>query len=315
MIFRTVVIIAFLCVTVHFSECRRHHHDHWDDVADSLKELKKSIKKKTITTQRPPPPNSAPRWTGKLPNLPQDNRYYNPAAYGPPPLNYYPFSDGRDFSNPKYTINDTGDTTLGFYLKQSLVKITPTYHYYNTKYDPHGYIPKYDHYSIHHYYHNNKSIQTEVTIPPDIFVICAGNSSTLCPTNTTALCTSNGALLCVTRDSSTVPCLHDRRVSCVRSSVPCKENHGPECETSLNGVASISIPCVSTVNVYGTVSYLYYSILITNNSTSDNSRKSFCVTVLALPAERRLSEGEKVLKKAENVLAAFAVSALGINGH
>lgn len=274
------------------------------------------------------------------------NSTINPAGYGNNLQDQYHLQGGGggvtiinnninnhhawNYPSPVYTTHDTGDTALGFYLGYALGKLsTPSYHYHNSYYDEHNYTPRYDHYTVHHYYHNKETVPKEATIESNAIVACVGDSGSLCPTNTTSLCTNNGVVMCVATATSTIPCTNEKQSNCVKSIVSCKDNNSPECKQASQGTASISIPCISTANVYGNITYVNNSIVISNTTAggdgpgsrnitvATNAEKGpsqmFCVTVLAVPAERKLTEGEKLFSRGKEILSRFAIKALGID--
>ncbi|XP_057669172.1 mucin-2-like isoform X1 [Diorhabda carinulata] len=212
-------------------------------------------------------------------------------SYGPPALgisvvntNYYdPFSTSHYRTTYHYSTYDTGSTSLGFFLGYQLGRINrPSYYYHSTTYVDHEYVPRYDHYTVHHYYHNADNIPTEAPIQPNAVVTCAGDSSNLCPPGNYPLCTNNGAVMCVVSASSTQPCsTNSRKLNCVTSTIPCEGNNSPECKQKSS--TSVSIPCVSTASIAAGVNYVNNSIIVTD--AGDTSVKNFCVTVLALPTK------------------------------
>lgn len=211
---------------------------------------------------------------------------------------------------------------------------------------------RYDHYEIHHYYHNSAAVPTQSTIQPNAIVGCVGDSGTICPQGTSSLCTNNGAILCVASAASTVPCTDSKQGNCVQSVVPCV-NGTQGCTEGTN--TTLAIPCISKADVPGNITYVNNTIIVNHttiinnfaNGTSANetsgtavngtvvnlatlngtefsanatrSRRDapaqrvneFCVTILALPAEKKPSTQEQLLEKGTNVFAKFFVRALG----
>lgn len=257
---------------------------------------------------------------------------------------------GYSYPSYHYTPVDTGSGTLGFFLGYSLAKLTtPSYHYHGG-YSSYNHPAVYDHYEVHHYYHNNQNVPKEADIQANAIVACVGDAGSFCPQNTSSLCTNNGAVMCVASATSTVPCSNQKQVNCVKTTVPCLNSTSPECMNSQQKSATLNIPCISTAKVAGNISYVNNSIVITNTtalsttvgnttvivngtsvpvtttaspittttsttttSTAAPPPQVFCVTILALPAERKPPEGEVVYNAAENIFAKFAVKALGIN--
>nr|CAI5861904.1 unnamed protein product [Callosobruchus analis] len=309
---------------------------------------------------------------------------YNPAGYGAPPAygyghppagyggsyhypgggggttiinnNNYHYGGGGGYGGGygggwapsyRYSSFDTGSSALGFFLGYSLAKITtPSFLYHGSSYGG-GYTPRYDHYEVHHYYHNRDNVPKEAEIQQNAIVGCVGDSGSFCPANTTSLCTNNGAVMCVASATTTVPCTNDRQTNCVSTTVPCVNNTAPECKDSSQKETAIRIPCISTAKVYGDISYVNNTIVVANatteanstiatstNSTDNNSTvitttlasnitnstasekkgppQTFCVTILALPAPAKQTEGGKLFEGAKNVFGMFAVKALGI---
>ncbi|XP_030745685.1 nuclear pore complex protein NUP62-like [Sitophilus oryzae] len=256
-----------------------------------------------------------------------------------------------------YSHSDVGSGALGFFLGYSLAKITtPTYHF--TGYS-NQYTPRYDHYEVHHYYHNRDAVPAQSTIQPNAIVGCIGDSGSICPAGTTSLCTSNGAILCVASATSTVPCTNNRQGNCVRTTIPCV-NGTKDCTTGQN--ETLTIPCISSAKVMGNITYVNNTIIVNNTTIVNNNGANsttltnttvsttssvqngtdsqenvtttevpttlpprskrevhsipvndFCVTILALPAERKPTEQEKVLEKGTSFFTKFLVRALGAN--
>ncbi|XP_023014581.2 uncharacterized protein [Leptinotarsa decemlineata] len=179
-----------------------------------------------------------------------------------------------------YSSRNTGSTLLGAFLGYQLGKISrPTYYYYGTSIVNDKYVPVYNHYEVHHYYHNGDKVPQQAEITANTIVPCAGDSGLLCPQNTSPLCTNNGAVMCVS--SNTVPCDKDKNLNCVRSSVPCSGISTTECIQRT--ATSVYIPCISTAKLSG----------ISQNN-SDSTESSVCVTILALPAENKLAKPKKI---------------------
>lgn len=242
-----------------------------------------------------------------------------------------------------YTTHDTGSGTLGFFLGYSMGRLTtPSFHYHtNYGYDS---TPRYDHYEVHHYYHNNNNVPKEAEIQPNAVVTCIGDTGSFCPAGTISLCTNNGAVMCVASATTTVPCTDVSQANCVKSTVPCLNSTAPECKGATNNTTTVSLPCISTAKIYANVTYVNNTVTIANTTaqnttalnatvTTDNSTnftvssttvlpvtttekpkepQTFCVTILALPAKRELSESEKLFNSADSMFGNFAVKVLGI---
>ncbi|XP_050300056.1 translation initiation factor IF-2-like [Anthonomus grandis grandis] len=260
---------------------------------------------------------------------------------------------GYSYPSYSYTSREVGSGALGFFLGYSLAKLTtPTFHYSAGSYS--GYTPRYDHYEVHHYYHNRDSVPPQRTIEPNAIVGCIGDSGTICPAGTTSLCTNNGAILCVASATSTVPCSDVKGANCVQTIVPCVNGTG-DCNPGEN--KTVTIPCISKAEVPGNITYVNNTIITVNttiinnnfngtsvnstsvtngttttelpvttllpNVTSDGAARSkreaathvneFCVTILALPAERKPSEQEQLVDRSTDIFAKFLVRALGVN--
>ncbi|KAL3265346.1 hypothetical protein HHI36_009554 [Cryptolaemus montrouzieri] len=273
-------------------------------------------------------------------------RNYHPSTYWAPPS--YPIYH--------YTYRDTGSSALGFYLGYSLGRIThPTYYYHHHGYD--GYSPRYDHYTVHHYYHNTGNIPKEQTVVSKSIIQCE-DSSQICPVNTTALCKTNGEIMCLVAATRTIPCKHDSNVRCIRSMIPCENNDSSECKGVAKGQsASIDIPCISNTIIDGNITTVNNTIISTDksrnetitpisnfettpvittirssettlpsvqikisditfpsldSSSSKTSAPQFCVTIIAQPSKRALTEGEQAFNEATNIFEKFFSKAFGM---
>ncbi|CAH0556116.1 unnamed protein product [Brassicogethes aeneus] len=172
-----------------------------------------------------------------------------------------------------YHNSDTGSTSLGFYLGYTLGRVrNPTYYYFHNSYD--GYRPRYDHYTVHHYYHNNNEriIERERIIEPNTVVGCVGDSGSICPANTRSLCTEQGVIMCVASISATVPCKDEKDTNCVTSTIPCVNSKDPRCKNNPQNATTVSIPCISTAKINGTVTYVNNTIIVENFNSSRPSR-------------------------------------------
>ncbi|KAJ8928101.1 hypothetical protein NQ314_019366 [Rhamnusium bicolor] len=126
----------------------------------------------------------------------------------------------------------------------------------------------------------NNDVPKEATIEPNAIVACVGDTGSFCPANTTSLCTNNGAVMCVASAVSTVPCTKEKQTNCVKSTVPCKDNNAPECKQSTQSAASIAIPCISTAKVYGDISYVNNSIVISNSTDYNNTTITDAISIV-----------------------------------
>ncbi|XP_045479753.1 spore coat protein SP85-like [Harmonia axyridis] len=177
------------------------------------------------------------------------NNYHSPSYYAPmvyPSYRYAPVS--------------TGSGVLGFFLGYSLARITsPTYSRCYSCYN--GYVPRYDHYTVHHYYHNNANVPKQQTVTTNNIITC-GDSSQICPANTVSLCTTSGQIMCVVAATKTVPCEKDPNLKCVQSSVPCENNDAPECKGKSKGdTTTVNIPCISNTVIEGNVTTVNNTIV------------------------------------------------------
>uniref|UniRef100_A0A6P7FP00 Uncharacterized protein LOC114332489 isoform X1 n=1 Tax=Diabrotica virgifera virgifera TaxID=50390 RepID=A0A6P7FP00_DIAVI len=221
--------------------------------------------------------------------------HYN--SYGPPPVgisitthNYDPLASSRYHTTYHYSSQDTGSTALGFFLGWQLGKITrPSYYYHSTSYVNNEYVPRYDHYTVHHYYHNSESVPQEAPIQPNAVVVCAGDSSSICPPGTIPFCTNNGVVMCVVNAIDTSPCSTNKQLKCTTSTISCEGNSSPECRQKSS--TSVSIPCVSTATIPAGVGVRDNSLVVTD--PNDSSLKTFCVTVLATPTNNEIKSGRK----------------------
>ncbi|CAH0556117.1 unnamed protein product [Brassicogethes aeneus] len=233
-----------------------------------------------LTSQKKTTSGNAPQGPPKLSytqgtfqgNPPFSQQTYYP-GHAPPayPGHYPPSNTGRkDINNnwigyPSYHYQraDTGSTSLGFYLGYTLGRVkNPTYYYSHNSYD--GYRPRYDHYTVHHYYHNNNEtiIGRERIIEPNTVVGCVGDSGSICPANTRSLCTDQGVIMCVALISATVPCKDEKDTNCVTSTIPCVNSEDPKCKGNPQKFTTVSIPCISTAKIYGTVTYVDNTIIV-----------------------------------------------------
>ncbi|KAK9870760.1 hypothetical protein WA026_009721 [Henosepilachna vigintioctopunctata] len=266
------------------------------------------------------------------------NNYHSPGYYAP--MSYRPYS---------YTSSDTGSGVLGFFLGYSLAKITsPSYYRCHTCYD--GYSPRYDHYTVHHYYHNSGNVPKQQTVTTNNIITC-GDSSQICPANTAALCTASGQIMCVVAVTNTVPCDDKPGLKCVKSSVPCADSNAPECKGIPKGqAATVSIPCISNTVIQGNITTVNNTIIsaeppknntqqtvetttmpsdtfpslgsngtfpsLGSNATQSRAKRQvdqpYCVTVLAEPSVRKDTEGETVFNEVTSVFDKFFSNAFGI---
>lgn len=269
--------------------------------------------------------------------------YHYPGYYSLPVASSHP---GYFYtpSSYHYSSSSTGSGVLGFFLGYSLAKLTTPTYSHQSFYD--GYRPRYDHYEVHHYYHNKDSVPQNQEIKSNSIIGCVGDSVTICPSNTTSLCTSSGALMCVVAATSTVPCTDNRQVNCVKSTISCVNNTAPECQNQKS--TSINIPCVSNAQIYGNLNVVNNTIVANNrtigdipvNATIDSTTstststtiepltstkypitttqsqselnrskrdipQNYCITILALPAEKAQTQGEEFYQEAKSVITSF----------
>ncbi|KAL3265347.1 hypothetical protein HHI36_009555 [Cryptolaemus montrouzieri] len=313
----------------------------------------------TVVFHGPPPAYPGYGGTGARPPYNQQNNmaYQRPLQIPQPGgktkvkiyniNNYHPASYSAPFSYPTYhySSRDTGSGALGFFLGYSLARITsPSYYHCHTCYS--GYGPRYDHYTVHHYYHNSGNIPKEQKVTSNNIISC-GDSSQICPANTMALCTGSGQIMCVVAVTNTIQCLNDPKLKCVQSTIPCENSEAAECKGVPKGqTATVSIPCISNTVIEGNVTTVNNTIVskdeqkntteltTTQNSTfaslgnndtfpslGSNSSHSitkretaqpYCVTVLAEPSIRKPTEGEIAFNEVTNVFEKFFSKAFQI---
>lgn len=185
---------------------------------------------------------------------------------------------GYGYPSYHYTSGDTGSGTLGFFLGYSLAKLTtPSYHYHVGS-SSYSHAPIYDHYEVHHYYHNNQNVPKQAEIQPNAIVGCIGDAGSFCPANTTSLCTNNGAVMCVASATSTVPCSNEKQTNCVKSTIPCVNSSTAECAKSSQNTTTLSIPCISTAKVYGNLNVVNNTIVISNTTAVSTSASNVTTT-------------------------------------
>ncbi|CAH1370299.1 unnamed protein product [Tenebrio molitor] len=187
--------------------------------------------------------------------------YHYPGFYTIPVQHHHYPGYYQTQSSYRYREADTGSGILGFYLGYKLAKLsTPTYAH-QSFYD--GYRPRYDHYTVHHYYHNANTVPKSQNIEQKAIVGCVGDTTGVCPANTTSLCTSDGRLMCVVAAASLVSCTdsNNKTVSCTKSTISCVNNTAPECAGKNNTNVVVNIPCLSTAKVYGTIKYVNQTIV------------------------------------------------------
>lgn len=246
--------------------------------------------------------------------------YHQPYSGGTTHINYGPVNYMQGGypsygSSYHYTSSDVGSGALGFFLGYGLGRITsPSYSFghYNPSSTYH-----YDHYTVHHYYHNKETIPQQLTVPPNTVVACVGNSSLLCPPNTAALCMSNGTIMCVAKPETLIRCPDNSGAYCVQSAIPNLNTTATTPTAGQNNVTNttiINIPCISNATLYGNLTYQNNSIVlqdgrnltVSNNTTNtthqnatlnntvailppanENNPIVFCITVIAEPAVKK----------------------------
>lgn len=248
------------------------------------------------------------------------NNYHHPGYYAPPSYPVY-----------RYGSSDVGSGALGFFLGYSLAKVTqPTYYRYHGGASYDGYTPRFDHYTIHHYHNNPQAIPPRQTLSANTIETC-GDSAQICPAGTSALCTAKGEIMCVVNALSTVACKDDANRRCVKTTIPCENDQAPECKGIPKGsTTSIDIPCISNAELSGNVTTVNNTIVslekknstlvtttqlpITTLPTSNTVPslgylrakrqapvQNYCVTIVAEPAVREPTEGEKVFNEVSSV--------------
>ncbi|RZB39278.1 hypothetical protein BDFB_011968, partial [Asbolus verrucosus] len=245
---------------------------------------------------------------------------------------YYHFTPSH-----RYNPEETGSSVLGFYLGYKLSQLTTPTYSHKSFYD--SYRPRYDHYTVHHFYHNKEGIPPRQKIRTNTILGCTGDSTDVCPANTTSLCTSDGTLMCVVTARSTVVCGKD---NCVRSVISCLNNTAPECKGTNKNSTLVNIPCISTAEIYGNYRFVNNTIrndtsnvIATNAQNIDYSTKypitttpppfqsvqtsqrtvqvqEFCIVIVAKPAVRSLTKGEEAFNGASGFVEKFIERAWGL---
>lgn len=217
-----------------------------------------------------------------------NNQHASSYGYVPPPITIVNNNVNNHIHYPtySYSTNDYGRSDLGFFLGYQLGKLSkPSYHYStSTYYNGHEHIPLYDHYEIHHYYHNNENVMKQAKLEPNQIISCPGDSYAFCPTSTTALCLNSGSVMCVVKSEYTSPCSTDDTLNCMNSTIPCIENSIMTCREQNQKLTTVTIPCISTLELQGTLTINKNFLLVGNSSKDLNS---LCVTVAAEPAQNK----------------------------
>ncbi|EFA02752.2 hypothetical protein TcasGA2_TC008485 [Tribolium castaneum] len=221
----------------------------------------------------PPPPGSKVKHGKTTIKIVNKYNYHYPGFYTIPVQHPHYHGYYQTYSTYHYTTSDTGSGILGFYLGYKLGKLsTPTYSH-ESFYD--GYRPRYDHYTIHHYYHNAQAIPKRQEIVSNAIIGCVGDSATVCPANTTSLCTSDGTLMCVVAATALITCkdANNQMVSCTSSTMSCVNNTAPECVGTNKSNVVVNIPCLSTADIHGDIKFVNNTIVKNtvppNNTTTE----------------------------------------------
>ncbi|XP_044255464.1 mucin-3B-like isoform X2 [Tribolium madens] len=218
-------------------------------------------KKETFWADLPPPPGSKVKYGKTKIKIVNKYNYHYPGYYSIPVQHPQHHGYYQTYSTYHYSTSDTGSGILGFYLGYKLGKLsTPTYSH-ESFYD--GYRPRYDHYTIHHYYHNADVIPKRQEIVSNTIIRCVGDSTSVCPTNTTSLCTSDGRLMCVVAATALVTCkdANNQLVNCTSSTMSCVNNTAPECAGINKTSVVVNIPCLSTADIYGDIKFVNNTIV------------------------------------------------------
>lgn len=233
----------------------------------------------------PPPPGYQSGFPGYHP--PSTNVNYGHITV----INNSPTSGGYGYgyNSPHYGSSD--NTLLGLYVGYKIGQLMSHNHYHDNIYHDttvNRNIYENRRYEVHHYYHGKESVPDKATLQSNSITVCKPETKDMCVGNSVPLCMQEGTLLCVSNPKSTVPCKDNSTLSCVDAVVPCLNSTDPSCKNSSTNTTSISMPCISTVNINGT----FNASMLTNNSivldtqTVNNQISNntvFCVTILAAP--------------------------------
>ncbi|XP_022899987.2 uncharacterized protein [Onthophagus taurus] len=181
---------------------------------------------------------------------------YHPQGYNQPGFpGYGGFPGGghqpwyyskKDHSTRNSVLAGLGGSALGLYLGYKLGSIGN-----NINSPFHSNYPGYPSYSVvHHYHHGDKPIPKESNLESKVVSKCE-NIGDFCTNNTTPLCLTNGTIYCMAPLDTTITCkMNETEYKCINSSilVPC--NDQPQ-NTSCTNTTSISIPCITTINIFG----------------------------------------------------------------
>ncbi|GJQ65208.1 hypothetical protein Trydic_g7345 [Trypoxylus dichotomus] len=179
---------------------------------------------------------------------------YNQPGYhqpGFPNNNYSPgmwTTQNKDHSVRNSVLAGLGGSALGLYLGYKLGEITNSNNGPNYIGGAGGY-PQYS--VVHHYHHGDRPIPKDGKVEADVIKKC--DNVTFCTPNTTPLCMNNGTVYCIASLESTIICNENStEMKCINSTItlPCEANSTNCNSTSLNTTA-LSIPCVTTIDVFG----------------------------------------------------------------
>lgn len=182
------------------------------------------------------------------------------------------------------------NTLLGLYVGYKIGQLMNHNHYHDHIYHDtvNRNINENRRYEVHHYYHGKEAVPEKATLQSNSITVCKPETKDMCVGDSVPLCMQEGTLLCVSNPKSTVPCKDNSTLNCVNAVVPCLNSTDPSCKNSSTNTTSISMPCISTININGTFNASMLSnnsiVLDTqsvNNQISNNT--VFCVTILAAP--------------------------------
>lgn len=194
-------------------------------------------------------------------NQPNYNQpHYNQPGYnqphynqpGFPNNNYYPsggvWQQQKNHNVRNSVLAGLGGSALGLYLGYKIGQISNQPNGPNYIGGSGGY-PQYS--VVHHYHHGDRPIPKDGKVEADVIKKC--DNVTFCTPNTTPLCMTNGTVYCIATLDSTIVCNENStELRCINStiSLPCDAN-ATNCNSTNMNTTSLSIPCVTTIDVFG----------------------------------------------------------------
>lgn len=186
--------------------------------------------------------------------------------------------------------SDSSDNTLlGLYVGYKIGQLSSHSHYHRPIYYDSTHQTTYAerNYEVHHYYHGRESVPNKATLESNSITVCKPETKDMCIGSSVPLCMQDGTFLCVSDPKSTVPCKDNNTLKCVNAVVPCLNSTDPGCKNSSTNTTSISMPCISTVNINGTFNASMFNNSIISGGQMHNKKIDndtlFCVTILAAP--------------------------------